>query len=199
MGAEFSERHCRATRESVADRLIATACQDTRTSSADVFDGKTLAFDDHDELISSGEYRISSDEPGIHTRLFLVTATDPSGWSVIYPNPRVWMECEFDSLVSSLGCDALFGFSSQKTFAWAWAKYRHGKQVDSCLYVEPTVWSRNGEAGPGDEPPPELGLASAFASHGRAFTYRTFWWVLGDYCALAAEHRSPFQLVFRHT
>lgn len=195
MGAEFSECHCRATGESVAHHLLATAAQDGRTISVEVFAGETLACGDQRTWITSGGSRIGIDEPGVFTRLFLVTATDPSGWSVVYPYPRIWAEYEFDSLVGSLECDALFGFSSEKTFAWAWAEYRRGDRVDSCSYVEPAVWSRNGRAGPGDEPAPELRPARVFASHGREFTKRTFWWALSGCCASAAGHRSPFQLV----
>jgi hypothetical protein len=139
MGAEFSECHCKADSVRVTHRPLVTSYREHDALSVSVFRGETLTFDGCHGTISCGDRRVGAHEPGVHTRLFLVTATDASGWTVIYPDPRVWVDAEFDPMVHRLGCDALFGFYSEKTFMWSWAEYRGGTRVGSCLYVQPGV------------------------------------------------------------
>jgi hypothetical protein len=196
VGAKFSECHCRANHAVVTHRLLATSYRQRGVISVSVFRGETLAFVGQHGPILSGEHRVGVDEPGVLSRLYLVTATDPFGWTVIYPNPPVWRVDEFDPVVKRLQCDAVFGFYSEQTGMSSWAEYSAGKRDGCCSYMEPGVWFRNGDVkGAGECPPDEFRLENVFAARGREFTHRAFHWVIADVCKPPVECRPPYKLI----
>src|ERR1700722_20261649 len=108
MGAEFSECHCRADGVRVTHRLLGTSYRENRTLSVSVFRGETLAFDGQHGPISSGTRIVGRSEPGVFTKLYLVTAADPSRLSVISPSPPDCVWDWFHPLYPRLECGRLF-------------------------------------------------------------------------------------------